>query len=102
MLTDKELDAVIRTEPAAAYELPQTDGTAASIREALRLIARNAEREAEREAYKRAAAECRALAQKYQTFGRTMPSQASRLLYVSMNAGVLNAAAAIEALGREE
>lgn len=59
-------------------------------------------RTVEREAYKRAAAECRDLAQKYQTFGRTMPSQASRLLYVSMNAGVLNAADAIEALGREE
>ena len=98
MLTDNELDAVIRTEPAAAYELLQTDGTAASIREALRLIARNVEREA----YRRAAAECRALSQKYQTFGRTMPSQASRLLYVSMNAGVLNAADAIEALGSEE
>jgi len=98
MLTDEQIDAVIRTEPAAVYELLQTDGTAASIREALRFIARTVEREA----YRRAAAECRALAQKYQTFGRTMPSQASRILYVSMNAGVLNAADTIEALGREE
>ncbi len=55
----------------------------------------------EREAYKRAVAECRALAQKYQTFGRTMPSNATSLLYASMGAGVLNAATAIEALGRE-
>jgi len=55
MLTDEQIDAVIRTEPAAVYELLQTDGTAASFREALRLIARTVEREA----YRRAAAECR-------------------------------------------
>ena len=98
MLSNDELDAVIRTEPAAIHELLQTDATTTSIRESLRLIASMIEREA----YKRAATECRALAQKYQTFGRTMPSHASRLLYASMNAGVLNAADTIEALGREE
>ena len=55
MLTNKELDVVMCTELAAIQELLQTDATTASIREALRLIARTVEREA----YRRAAAECR-------------------------------------------
>ena len=81
MLTDEEIDAVIRTEPAAAYELLQTDGTAASIREALRLIARNVEREA----YKRAAVECRRLG--------------NAPIWI---ASAYHCAEAIEALGREK
>lgn len=97
MQTDNKLDAVMCTELAAIQEILQTNATTASSI-ALRLIARTVEREA----YKRAATECRALAQKYQTFGRTMQSNATMLLYASMEAGVLNAAAAIEALEREE
>ena len=85
MLTDEQIDAVIRTEPAAVYELLQTDGTAASIQEALRFIARTVEREA----YRRAAAECRL----------TQGDPATNQQY---NEGCRDCAAAIEALGREE
>jgi hypothetical protein len=81
MLTDEQIDAVIRTEPAAVYELLQTDGTAASIQEALRFIARTVEREA----YRRAAAECRRLG--------------NAPIWI---ASAYHCAEAIEALGREE
>lgn len=52
MLTDEELDGVIRTEPAAVYELRSSDATPAAVRESLRLIARMIEREAYRRAVK--------------------------------------------------
>ena len=61
MLTDNELDVVMCTELAAIQELLQTDATTASIREALRLIARTVEREA----YKRAVAECQKIADRH-------------------------------------
>lgn len=93
MLTDSEIDAVIRTEPAAAYELLQTDATTTSIREALRLIARNVEREA----YKRAAAECRVTCGKNHADAATFKSGTKA--YVQ---GCDDCADAIEALGREE
>ena len=93
MLTDEQIDAVIRTEPAAVYELLQTDGTAASIREALRLIARNVEREA----YKRAAAECRVTCGKNHADAAAFKSGTKA--YVQ---GCDDCADAIEALGSEE
>ena len=93
MLTNEQIDAVIRTEPAAAYELLQTDATTTSIREALRLIARNVEREA----YKRAAAECRVTCGKNHADAATFKSGTKA--YVQ---GCDDCADAIEALGREE
>ena len=103
MLTDEQIDAVIRTEPAAVYELLQTDGTAASIREALRLIARNVEREA----YKRAAAECQKIADRHWAAykGRgpaAEPNMRGNPYIEGESDGAGECAVAIEALGREE
>lgn len=81
MLTDNELDVVMCTELAAIQELLQTDATTTSIRDSLRLIARNVEREA----YKRAAAECRRLG--------------GHPIWI---ASAYHCAEAIEALGREK
>ena len=94
MLTDEELDAVIRTEPAAVYELRSSDATPAAVRESLRLIARMIEREA----YRRAAAECRAVAVDFRRTG----NQCTDGRYTWKADGAEDCAEAIEALGREE
>lgn len=91
MLTDNELDVVMCTELAAIQELLQTDATTASIREALRLIARTVEREA----YRRAAAECRAMAVDFRRTG-------NHCSYDWKADSAEDCAEAIEALGREE
>ena len=93
MLTDNELDVVMCTELAAIQELLQTDATTASIREALRLIARTVEREA----YRRAAAECRVTCGKNHANAATFKSGTKA--YVQ---GCDDCATAIEALEREE
>lgn len=94
MLTNKELDVVMCTELAAIQELLQTDATTASIREALRLIARAVEREA----YKRAAAECRAVAVDFRRTG----NQCTDGRYDWKADSAEDCAEAIEALGSEE
>lgn len=92
-MTNSEIDAVIRTEPAAVYELRSSNATAASVRESLRLIARNIEREA----YKRAAAECRMTCGKNHAGAAAFRSVTKAYVYACDDC-----ADAIEALGREE